>query len=121
LAGNRAAIGARYDRTGAYLLGNGAKRFQPHDSLVARYQSARWNAPASFEWVDLSFEPIGSDAVAVAGRFLWGTANAPHPLEASYSALLRRQDGVLRIRLEDESVNPSTIPPAPAADSSGKK
>jgi hypothetical protein len=69
LAGNRAAIAARYDRTGAYTLGNGFKAFQPYDSILASYQSEAWKEPISFEWLDLSFEPIGNNAVVVAGRF----------------------------------------------------
>ena len=55
LAGDRAAIGARYDRSGAYLLGNGRKELAPYDSVVAQYRGDRWTPPAGFEWRDLSF------------------------------------------------------------------
>jgi hypothetical protein len=103
LAGDRAAIASRYDRTGAYFLGNGQKDFEPYDSIVARYHGPRWSPPASFEWRDLSFEPLGPDAVIVAGRFLWVARAGAQPVAVSYTGLLRRQAGVLRIRLEDES------------------
>ena len=118
LAGDRAAIGARYDRNGAYLLGNGRKQFSPYDSVVARYRDARWTPPDAFEWRDLSFEPVGSDAVLVAGLAAWTSASGSTPIILSYTAVLKRQDGSLRIRLEDESIDPRTIPPVrPPADS----
>lgn len=41
-----------------------------------------------------------------------GPPAAP-PLVMSYTGLLVRRAGGLRIRLEDESVNPRTPPPAP--------
>jgi hypothetical protein len=113
VAGDRAAIAARYDRTGAYFLGNGRKELTSYDSIAADYRGG-WKPPASFTWRDLSFEPAGSDAVVVAGQFAWGPAPGAPPLTFSYTALLRRQEGVLRIRLEDESLDPSTLPPPPA-------
>ena len=116
LAGNRAAISGRYHRNGAYFMGNGNKDFEPSDSIVARYGGTRWSPPASFEWRDLSFEPVGPDAVVVAGRFLWGRRGGAAPLTLSYTGLLRRQEGVLRIRLEDESVDPRTLPPPQPRD-----
>ena len=106
LGGRRAAIGARYDRRGAYLVGEGAKRFAPYDSIVALYASARWSPPVSFEWQDLSYEAVGRDAVVVVGKLLWGFASDKPPIAVSYTALLRRQDGQLRIRVEDESAAP---------------
>ena len=117
LAGERAAIAARYDRSGAYILGNGRKEFLSHDSLVAVYRGGDWSPPASFEWRDLSFEPVGPDAVLVAGQFVWGRAANATPMTFSYTSFLRRQDGVLRIRLEDESLDPASLPPRPPADS----
>ena len=118
LAGNRAAIAARYDRTGVYFLGNGRKEFVHYDSIVAQYQGPGWSSPASFEWYDLSFEPVGPDAVVVAGQFLWGTPATTAPTIFSYIALLQRQEGVLRIRLEDESVDPRSLPATRSAEGS---
>ena len=117
LAGDRAAIAARYDRSGAYFLGNGRKEFSPYDSIVAQYRGASWSPPVSFAWRDLSFEPAGPNAVVVAGQFVWGAAAGAPPMTVSYTSLLHRQDGALRIRLEDESFDPATLPPRPAADS----
>jgi hypothetical protein len=114
IGGNREGIADRYDRRGAYLLGNGRKALEPFDSIAARYRTD-WGPPPSFEWQNLSFEPVGPDAVAVAGQFLWGREGAA-PLPASYSALLVRQEGRLRIRVEDESIDPRALRPA-CADS----
>ena len=101
---DRAAIADRYDRRGAYLMGNGQKSLQSFDALVARYRDA-WEGPAAFEWHDLSFEAISNDAVAVAGRFSWTMADTLPALSMSYTGVLLRQDGVLRIRFEDESLD----------------
>jgi ketosteroid isomerase-like protein len=119
-AGDRAAIAARYDRDGAYVLGHGRKELMPHEAIVAMYQGPDWSPPASFEWQDLSFEAAGSDAIAVAGRFQWAMPAAPAPMVFSYAALLRRRDGVLRIRLEDESFDPRTLPAEPAPGGSDR-
>ena len=111
VVGDRAGIAARYDRNGAFALGNGRKSFGPYARIVEQYASARWQPPHRFEWRDLSFEPIGNDAIVIAGQFAWTPAEGAEPALYSYTALLRRQDGVLRIRLEDESSPPSR--PAP--------
>lgn len=111
LAGDRAGIAGRYDRNGAYALGNGRKSFGAYARIVEQYASARWQPPHRFEWRDLSYEPIGNDAVVIAGQFAWTPSEGAEPGIYSYTALLRRQDGVLRIRLEDES----TRPPQPAS------
>lgn len=104
--GDRAGIAARYDRTGAYHLGNGGKSFESHAAIRALYAGAAWQPPHHFEWRDLSYEPVGADAVVIAGQFAWTLRAGAEPLVYSYTALLRRQDGVLRIRLEDESSAP---------------
>ena len=108
--GNREAIIARYDTRGGYLVGNGRKEFVPFDSTRAYYLTA-WSPPASFEWHDLSYEPVGDDAVVVTGRFTWGRPSGP--LQLSYTGLLLRHGDDLRIRLEDESLDPRTLPSPP--------
>jgi hypothetical protein len=108
LAGDRAAIAARYDARGAYMAGGGEQRLAPLDSIRATYQSASWNAPARFDWRGLTYEVVGPDAVLVSGRFEW-TTGAGQTLPASYTALLVRRDGRLRIRAEHEDVAPSAI------------
>jgi hypothetical protein len=103
LAGDRAGIAARYDRRGTYFLGHGAKSFEEYPHIQGIYASDGWQPPFRFEWRDLSFEPVGADAVVIAGQFLWTPREGAQPLTFSYTAMLHRQDGVLRIRLEDES------------------
>lgn len=109
LAADAGAIAARYDTTGVYLLGAGRKEFLSHDSVAALYRNAPAVArPASFVWDDLSYEPIPPDAVVVVGKFTVGYPGINSTL--SYSALLRRQAGRLRIRVEDESIDPAKVP-----------
>lgn len=101
IAGDRAAIAGRYERRGAWRLSDGGGVFDPYARIVANYAGPRWNPPHRFEWQDLSYRQAGTDAVQVNGRFVWTRADAP-PRPFSYSALLVREEGVLRIRLEDE-------------------
>jgi hypothetical protein len=107
-AGNRAAIAERYDSRGAYMAGGGEQRLASPDSIRATYQSASWTAPARFEWRDLSYDVVGPEAILVSGRFEWTTGNG-QTLPASYTALLVRRDGRLRIRAEHEDVAPSAL------------
>jgi hypothetical protein len=99
----RAAIARRYARGGAWFLGHGQKEFESHARIEARYAGPEWTAPRSFEWRDLSIEPAGRDAVVVAGLGLWEPADGRAIVTFSYTAMLIREDGELRIRLEDES------------------
>jgi hypothetical protein len=101
--GDRLALAERYDRSGAYLLGEGRKELRTFEEITNLYLRD-WNPPAAFAWHDLSYEQVGPDAVLVLGRFSWTLQGETEPLNFSYSALLRRQeDGQLRIRMEDES------------------
>ena len=109
-AGDRTGIAGRYDRNGAFFLGNGRKRFETHAQIIANYAGPAWQPPHRFEWRNLSYEPIGYDAVVIAGQFAWTMREGAEPLVFSYTGLLRRQDGVLRIRLEDESTRPPQPP-----------
>jgi hypothetical protein len=56
-AGNREAIADRYDRRGAYFLGNGTKELASFDAIRNDYLTG-WKPPADFEWFDLSYEPV---------------------------------------------------------------
>jgi hypothetical protein len=109
--GDREAVAARYDRSGAYVMFNGQREFAPWDTLAAQYRTS-WQQPAAFQWRDLVFLPAGPDAVAVNGHFFWTVRAGEEPIRFRYTALLVRQDGELRIRLEDESMAP-LAPPAP--------
>ena len=102
--GNRAAIAARYDPNGAWHVGPGRAELESWDQINRRYR-ARWAPPASFQWRELSYEPLGPDSVLVVGGFHWWPqkkADQP-PLEYSYTGLLVRRNGQLRIRLENEA------------------
>ena len=103
LAGDRAAIARRYHRGGAWRVGHGQKSFQDWPAIEAFYAGEHWARPASFAWRDLSYEVLGPDSVVVVGLFDWGRSAGGEPLRLSYTGLLVREDGELRIRLEDES------------------
>lgn len=105
--GRRQAIVERYDRRGAYRVGEGEKNLESWELIRAAYMT-QWTPPASFVWRDLSYEPVGNDAVVVIGLFDWGLADGRR-LSFSYTGLLVRQDGELRIRLEDESMSPRAL------------
>ncbi len=98
--GDRAAIAARYDRGGAFFLVAGGREFVTHEALTKDYRES-WTPPKSFAWRDLHFDPVGADAVVVNGSFAWGTEGGERLI--TYTGFLRRQDGELRIRLEDET------------------
>jgi len=101
IAGDRAAIAGRYERRGAWRLGEGGGEFDSYARIVAGYAGPRWTAPRRFEWQDLRYRRAGTDAVQVTGRFAWTPADG-RPRPFSYSALLVREEDALRIRLEDE-------------------
>lgn len=101
-ARDREAVIARYDSAGAYVLGDGGKAFLSFDSIAGRYR-AGWQGPAFFEFRDLSYEPAGTDAMVVAGRFRWLQPGTTDTLLFSYTSLVRRTPAGLRIRLENES------------------
>lgn len=107
-ARDREGIIARYDPSGAYLLGNGRKAFVPFDSLAASYRSG-WAGPDHVAFQNLSYLPAGHSAMLVAGQFRWFQVGMPDTLLFSYLSLVHRTPSGLRIRLEDESV----APPAP--------
>lgn len=100
----RESLADRYDRRGVYHMGNGAKSLTSFDAIRDLYVN-KWTGPKSFDWKDLSVEVISKDAAVVVARFEWVTeTNAT--LKFSYTALLLRQDGKWRIRVEDESTSP---------------
>ena len=107
IAGDRAAIAARYDRNGSWVVGNGRKMFSTAAETKAYYAGASWNPPAGFEWRDLSYEVAGPDSVVVVGTFVWKPGSGGPDRIVSYTGLLVRQDGGLRIRVEDESALPA--------------
>ena len=101
VAGDKARLLGLYDPKGTYVLGDGTKEFRSPTGMADLYKD--WIGPAAFEWKDLSYEPVGKDAVMVLGRFTWTPKNSRPPVTFSYSNLLVRRDGKLRILVEDES------------------
>lgn len=99
--GDKAGLIGRYDPQGTYVLGDGVKEFRSPAAIAEMYKD--WSGPKAFEWHDLSYEPVGKDAVMVLGRFTWTPKSGQPPATLSYSALLVRRNGKLRIRVEDES------------------
>ena len=104
LAGDRAGIAALYDPDGAILVRGGRRIVATMDEIIARYRD-RWGPPQSFEWRDLHYEAAGPDAVVVLGKFAWGEGSGS-PEIGLYNALLRRHQGRLVIRIEDEAPLP---------------
>ena len=103
LAGDRRAIAALYDPDGAILVRNGRRIYASHADVVQRYAREGWQPPAGFAWRDLHFEAVGPEAVTILGAFEWSEGDG-RPEAGSYHALLRREDGRLFIRIEDEAV-----------------
>lgn len=103
-SGRRAAIAERYDGRGYYRLGNGNKSLVSFEDSKKRYLE-RWTPPKSFAWRDLSIEILSPDAATVVGLFDWQAATG-EKATGSYSALLLKQSGKWRIRVEDESISP---------------
>jgi len=110
LAGDRAAIAARYHPDGAYFLIDGRKEYASQEEIREKYTGDKWSPPVFFQWSDISVEPITSDAVIVLGTFQWGAQPGRPPLTLSYNALLRRHEDAFRIRIEDEDVDQSSLP-----------
>ncbi|MBK9153213.1 MAG: DUF4440 domain-containing protein [Chloracidobacterium sp.] len=101
----REAIADRYDRRGVYLVGNGSKAFMPFEQLKDRYLT-KWSGPKSFKWKDLSVDVISKNTAVVTGLFEWQDQDGT-TFNYSYTGLLIKQEGKWRIRLEDESTEPS--------------
>jgi len=102
--GNRAAVAARYDPSGAWHVGPTGAELESWNQIDLRYRR-RWAPPSSFQWQGLAYEQVGPDTVLVVGGFHWWPlkkADAP-PLVYSYTALLVRRGGELKIRLENEA------------------
>ena len=105
--GRRQSIVDRYDRRGAYRVGEGEKNLESWELIRAAYMT-QWTPPVRFQWRELSYEPVGDDAIIVVGLFDWGLGDGRN-LTFSYTGLLVKSDGELRIRLEDESMSPKTL------------
>src|SRR5690348_17098189 len=67
IAGNRTGVSDRYDRSGAYLLVQGAPRRESHAAIAAIYAGSQWSALPRFQWHDLNYVPAGPDSIVVLG------------------------------------------------------
>jgi quercetin dioxygenase-like cupin family protein len=101
----REEIANRYDPRGYFSVGNGRKELVSFEENKRRYLKD-WTGPKAFEWRDLSYEILSPTAAAVVGLGEW-TAASGQKIVLSYTALLTKQAGQWRIRVEDESVNSS--------------
>ena len=101
----REEIANRYDQRGFFSIGNGRKELVAFEANKSRYLKD-WTGPKAFEWRDLSFEVLSPTAASVVGLGDWTAASGQKTVIA-YSALLTKQAGQWRIRVEDESVNSS--------------
>jgi len=98
--GDRDGVAERYHAEGAYAIFNGSGGFRSFGAIAARYRET-WAPPLSFEWLNLVYEPLGPDAVAVVGGFAWSDGSGVG--RYSYTGILRREDGALKIVLEDKT------------------
>ena len=110
IAGNRTAVADRYDRRGTHMVIGRRSSLETHATIAGIYADPRWTALPRFAWHDLMFIPAGPDSIVVAGRFSVQRDPAPEPVFYSYSNLLVRQDGQLRIRMEHETREPTPPP-----------
>ena len=104
---DREGIAARYDPDGAWMIFDGERGFVTAPELRRSYLE-KWRGPESFAWRDLAYEVVGPDSVVVVGGFDWGRGGKVNAM--SYTGLLRRRDGALRIRLENEGPVPAPAP-----------
>lgn len=107
-AGDRAAVAARYDEPGVWIARSGTVFAVTHAEVADRY-STDWQAPGAFAWGELTYVPIGDEAVSVLGRFEWTPAEGETE-SITYNGLLVRTPQGLRIRIEDETPIPADAP-----------
>lgn len=105
-SGDRAGIAALYDPAGSILIRGGRRIVATREEMIRRYARPGWQPPVEFEWRELHFEPAGPDSVVVLGKFAWRGSDGPARI-GTYNALLRRVDGRLVIRIEDEAADQS--------------
>lgn len=101
---DRAALAARYAPSGATILFNGESISVSFDEIATRYRE-QWVGPTAFEWNELSYDVLSSNAVVVTGTFDWGTPDGPE--RYTYANILQRYDGEFRIRREVETRLPA--------------
>lgn len=98
-AGDRKALANRYSRRGTIFIGGEWKEELTFDKLSSEY-ATKWKPPVTFRWQGLAFEKLGDQAVMVTGGIARNDKPGAEATSHSYAALLVKEDGVLRIRME---------------------
>ena len=99
---NRAALVARYDKRGAFFLGNWGAELVPFDSLPKQIYGYNWKPPVQFTWRNVHIETLGPRSSIVYAQFLWRTAAGDSVL-TSYTGVFVKDGRNWRIRSEHES------------------
>ena len=109
--GDRAALADLYSRYGAWRLTADSAAYyrQDWEQIRAAFAAPQWRPPARFDWFMLDFQTVGPDTVVVIAAINLGGSPGP-ALTHLYSALLIREEGVFRIRME----HLAPAPPRPA-------
>jgi hypothetical protein len=101
---NRSALVARYDKRGAFFLGNWGAELVPFDSLPTQIYGSDWNPPAQFAWHNVHIEALGPRSSIVYAQFVWRTAAGDSVL-TSYTGVFVKEGRNWRIRSEHESAD----------------
>ncbi len=99
---NRSALVARYDRRGAFFLGNWGAELILFDSLPTQVYGSDWEPPVEFTWRNVHIEALGPRSAIVCAQFLWRTATGDSLL-TSYTGVFVKDGRNWRIRSEHES------------------
>lgn len=99
------SIVARYDPRGAVVIVAGSGGARTFAQIEAAYRAGR-TGPAYFEWQDLEFLQVASDAVLVRGEFRYQTTAASTELRFSYLAILAWDGARFGILFEREEPTP---------------
>ncbi len=98
-AGDRKALVNRYSRRGTIFIGGEWKEELTFDKLSSEYAKG-WKPPVTFRWQGLAFEKLGDQSVMVTGGVARSDQAGAETTSHSYAALLVKEDGELRIRME---------------------
>ena len=97
--GDRKALANRYSRRGTIFIGGEWKEEISFDKLSSEYAKT-WKPPVTFRWQGLAYEKLGDQSVLVTGGVARSDQAGTETTSHSYAALLVKEDGVLRIRME---------------------
>ena len=106
-AGDRTALAAHFSRYGAWRFTADSAFYtrQDWEGIRDAFAAPSWRPPARFDWFTMGFDYRGPDVVAVAATIDRGT-EPDRPVTHLYTALLVRENGAFRIRMEHEAPAP---------------